>query len=263
MKYLNGKILLILSFMIMANISTNGQVKIIAHRGASYLAPENTVASAKLAWEENADATECDIWLSGDNRIIVCHDETTARTTGENYKISETDSKVLRTLEAGSFKDEKFKGEKLPFLEEIIETVPPGKELVVEIKCKSEVLPFLKSIVDNYSGKCNFSFICFDFETISETKRTFPEYPCYWLCSNPLIMNKYLTKVKDANLEGISLYFALINKKLMKKAENLDLEVYSWTVDDVKAAKRLISLGVSGITSNRPGWLRKEISEYL
>jgi len=237
----------------------SGQVKIIAHRGASYQAPENTVAAAKLAWDQGADAVECDIWLSADNKIIVCHDADTKRTTGYDYRISETDSKTLRKLEAKSFRDEKYQGGKLPFLKELIKTVPPGKELVVEIKCKSEVLPFLKKETDRYRKDRNFSFICFDFQTICDTKKTFPGYPCYWLCSSAALLEENFGKAASAKLEGISLGYAIINESVMKKAAEHGLEVYSWTVDDPAEGKRLTGLGVKGITTNRPGWLREQI----
>ena len=69
--------------LIIATIATSGfsQAEYIAHRGASHLAPENTVAAAKLAWEQNADAVELDIYLTKDNRIMVMHDKNTKRTT--------------------------------------------------------------------------------------------------------------------------------------------------------------------------------------
>lgn len=76
--------------MLTEGITVQSQVKIIAHRGASYWAPENTVASANLAWEKGADAVETDIYLSKDNRIICIHDANTKRTTGQDHKISET-----------------------------------------------------------------------------------------------------------------------------------------------------------------------------
>lgn len=240
-------------------IFASAQVKIIAHRGASWLAPENTVAAARLAWELGADAVECDIYLSSDNKIIACHDATTKRTTGQDHRISETGSKTLRKLEAGSFKDEKYRGEKLPFLKELIKTVPEGKELVVEIKCRSEILPFLRKEIDKYRKGRNFSFICFDFQTICNTKNVFPEYPCYWLCSNAVLLEATFDKVPPANLEGISLGYAIINESVIEKAGRTGLEVYSWTVDDPAEAKRLIGLGVKGITTNRPGWLKDQI----
>jgi glycerophosphoryl diester phosphodiesterase len=250
---------LTLMIMLAAATASNAQVKIIAHRGASWLAPENTVASANLAWEKDADAVEVDIYLSSDNKIIVIHDSNTRRTTGEDHVVSETDSKVLRALEAGSFKDEKYRGEKLPFLSEIIKTVPKGKELVVEIKCKSEILPYLEKAVKKYQKKIDFTFICFDFKTISDTKKTFPSNSCYWLCSNAELLDKTFSQVGPAGLEGISLSWPIINEDVVKKAAELGLEVYSWTVDDADEARRLIGLGVEGITTNRPGWLREQI----
>jgi len=235
------------------------EVKLIAHRGASYEAPENTVASAALAWEKGADAVEVDIYLSKDNKIICSHDANTRRTTGQDHKISETDSEVLRTLDAGSFKDKKYAGEKLPFLDEIIRTVPRGKELVVEIKCGSEVLPYLKEAITKYEKNITFTFISFSFETISDTKKIFPGNPCYWLCSNAGLLEKTIVNVAPAGLDGVSLAWSIINENVIRKAEDLDLEVYSWTVDDPAEAKRLFSLGVKGITTNRPGWLNEQI----
>lgn len=234
------------------------QVEIIAHRGASWLAPENTIASAKLAWEKGADAVECDIWLSNDNKIICSHDGNTKRTTGTDLKISETNSKILRKLDAGSIKDVKFKGEKLPYLDELIKTMPFGKELVIEIKCGSEVLPYLKKVIDKYEKNRHFAFIGFDFKTISDAKKTFPGNKCYWLCSNKDQLVQTFDKVPGTGLEGVSLGYAIINEDVMKKAESLKLEVFAWTVDDPAEARRLVSLGVKGITTNRPGWLGEQ-----
>ena len=253
------KRIITLILMLTAWMPAQSQVRIIAHRGASWLAPENTIASAILAWVKGADAVEVDIYLSKDNKIICIHDGNTKRTTGQDHKVSETDSKILRRLDAGSFKDEKYKGEKLPFLKEIIKTVPHGKELVVEIKCKSEILSYLEKAVKKYQKNITFTFICFDFQTISDTKKIFPANSCYWLCSNPELLKKTFNKVSPAGLDGVSLSWNIINENTIKKASDLNLDVYSWTVDDPVEAKRLISLNVKGITTNRPGWLKEQI----
>ena len=94
----------------------------IAHRGASYLAPENTVAAVNLAWELGADAVEVDVFLAKDNRVMVNHDKDTKRTAAgkKNMVIRNTPSQVLRNLDVGRWKDEKYKGEKMPFLSEKI-----------------------------------------------------------------------------------------------------------------------------------------------
>jgi glycerophosphoryl diester phosphodiesterase len=235
----------------------------IGHRGASYLAPENTVASAKLAWELGADAVETDIYLSKDNKIIVSHDANTKRITGKKYIISETIADTLRSLDAGSFKDQKYRGEKIPYLDEIIETVPPGKKLVIEIKCGSEVLPFLKQSVERHGSERHFSFISFDFNTIADTKKAFPGKSCYWLCSDTSLFNKNIEHVREAGLEGVSLSYNIINKRRVDVISKLGLELYCWTVDNPEEAKRLIMLGVRGITTNRTGWMQEQLKDFL
>ncbi len=236
-------------------------VQIIGHRGASYNAPENTVASAMLGWEQGADAVECDIHLSKDNKIIVSHDANTKRTTGKDYLIKDTDSELLRKFDAGSFKNEKYKGEKLPFLEEIIQTMPAGKELVIEIKCGSEVLPYLKETISKVGREKKFVFIGFDINTITDAKKVFQDNPCYWLCSSRELLDKNVSLAKTAGLEGVSLSYGIIDKSIADKARELKLELFTWTVDDAEEAKRLISLGVKGITTNRPGWIKEQIAE--
>lgn len=238
---------------------TEAQVEIIAHRGASYLAPENTVAASRLAWELGSDAVECDIYLSKDNKIMCIHDANTLRTTGRDYTVKDTGSDILRTLDAGAFKGKEFTGEKIPFLEEIIQVVPEGKELVVELKCGPEVLPYLKKVIKKYGKNKSFVFIAFNLNTITETKKVFPRNPCYWLCSNKDLLEQNFPEAKKSGLEGVSLMYRIIDKDIMNIASDMELEVYTWTVNDPEEANRLISLGVKGITSDRPGWLREQI----
>ena len=94
-------------FFILCHMQIKAQY-LVAHRGASFLAPENTVASAQLAWELGADAVEVDVYLSKDGVIMVNHDKDTKRTGGESWVIAETESVQLRKLEVGSYKDKKY-----------------------------------------------------------------------------------------------------------------------------------------------------------
>jgi glycerophosphoryl diester phosphodiesterase len=235
------------------------ETEIIAHRGASYIAPENTVAAADLAWELGSDAVEVDIHMSLDNKIIVIHDANTKRTTGEDHTIKSTSSEILRKLDAGSFKDPSYRGEKIPFLEEIIQTIPEGKELVVEIKCGTEILPYLQETILKHGKDKKFVFIAFNLATITETKKMFPGNSCYWLCSDKKLLEQNISNIPKAGLEGISLNYSIINKAVASQAKELKLELYTWTVDDINEAKRLLSLGVKGITTNRPGWLNEQM----
>jgi len=237
----------------------NAQPLIIAHRGSSFIAPENTIAAAQLAWEQNADAVECDIYLSKDKQIMIMHDGDTKRTTGQSHKFAETNSDLLRTLDAGAWKDDRYKGEKIPFLEELIATVPQGKKLVIEIKCGPEVFPALKKLVKTSGKKKQLIFIAFDWETIVKAKKLFPNNACYWLSSSATSVDQKLPEVAKNKLNGINLNNKIINLELMTKAQKAGVNVLSWTIDDPAEAKRLVQLGVSAITTNQPDLIRESL----
>ncbi len=80
-------------------------VEIIAHRGASHDAPENTLAAVNLGWKRNADAVEVDVYLSKDNRIVAIHDKNTKRTTGHDGLVKEMTWSELQKLDAGNWKN--------------------------------------------------------------------------------------------------------------------------------------------------------------
>ncbi len=256
------KTYLTLIFVVLG-IKLMAQQTFIAHRGASYLAPENTVAAARLAWELGADAVEVDVFLSKDNRVMVIHDKDTKRTAlgRKNMVIKKTPSLVLRNLDVGSWKDKKYKGERIPFLSEIIETVPENKKLVVEIKSGSEILPHLKRSIEKSRKKNQIIFISFGWETILNTQKEFPENKCYWLSSSKSGLDTKMEQAARAGLAGVNLNFKIIDQEVMEMAERNELEVLSWTVNDPLIAKKMTDLGVKAITTDRPAWLKEEMGK--
>lgn len=253
----------ITTFLVFFVLNMTAQNTFIAHRGASFLAPENTVAAAKLAWELGADAVEVDIHLSKDNRIMVIHDKDTKRTCSgkKNLTVADSPSTLLRDLDAGIWKDAKYKGEKIPFLTEIIETVPEGKTLVVEIKCGSEVIPPLVRKIEKSKKKEQIVFIAFDWKTMVEVKKTFPENKCYWLSGSKNGLHKKIVEAAENGLDGVNLHYSIIDEEVVKIAKENNLEVLVWTVDDPAEAKRLTELGVTKITTNKPDWLKEELGK--
>ena len=238
--------------------TANAQITYIAHRGASYDAPENTIASAKLAWKMNADAVECDIHLSKDNQIMVIHDDNTKRITGEDYDVIHTNSDVLRKLDAGAYKGKKYKGEKIPFLEELIKTIPKGKKLVIELKSRDNVLPKMEQILQNNKKLNQLIFISFDKETIIKVKKSYPENLCYWLCNNKEYLLANIQSVAEAGIDGLDLKYNIIDAQTMELLNKYKLDIVTYTVNDPEEARRLINLGVKQITTDRPEWLKNQ-----
>lgn len=246
-------------------------MEIIAHRGASYLAPENTLASAKLAWEKGADAVEIDVYLSKDNRIVVIHDSNTARTAGARLIVSETESSVLRRLDVGSWKGEEFAGERIPLLEEIIKTIPRKGRLFVEIKCGREILPTLRQIIISSGKTSQIVIIGFNLKTMAMSKQFMPKIPTYWVKGTDKDEKteerlphdtKLIQTVREKGLDGLDVHYAGVTRDFMDAVKISGQRLYVWTVDSPEEAIRLDRLGVSGITTNRPLWLRERLQNY-
>lgn len=246
-------------------VACGSSVKVIGHRGASYHAPENTLASVALCYEMNADASEIDVHLSADQRIMVIHDDNTQHTSGQNFKISNTQSQVLRTLDVGRFKGEEFAGEKIPFLEEVLDLIPPGRLLFVEIKCGPEVLPALERVIAASGKRKQIVIIGFGLDTMAEAKKKFPDLPVYWLRGT--VQDKetkrslphdpeWIKMVRERKLDGLNVHFAGLDENYARQVRKAGLGLYVWTVNDPIEALRMKSLGVDGITTDRPGWMR-------
>ncbi|WP_423130225.1 glycerophosphodiester phosphodiesterase family protein [Gaoshiqia sp. Z1-71] len=228
----------------------NAQPEFSSHRGSSLEAPENTLAAVRLAWEQGADAVEIDIHLSKDKRLMVIHDDNTRKTSGQNFVVKETDSRILRTLDVGSFKGAGFKGEKIPFLEEIIATVPPGRKLIIELKCGVECLPYLKKVIKKSKKGKQIALISFDFKTITEAKKIFPGNECHWLINGRAGLEAKIQQAANAGLDAVDIKHTDIDKEMVELAHRYRLKVMAWTVDQPADALRLIGLGIDGIESN-------------
>ena len=245
-------------------------VEIIGHRGASYDAPENTVVSVLTAWKQGADSAEIDIHLTQDNRIVLMHDDNTKRITGADHQIAETASDVLRQLDAGGWKDPKFTGERIPFLEEILPTIPEKRRLFIEIKCGPEILPYLKTVIEKSGKSQQIVIIGFDLDTVAKSKELMPNLPAYWLKSTEkekdtgvLIPHgkELIPTAQEKGLDGLDVQHSGVTREFVDAVHKAGLRLYVWTVNDPDEARRLKELGVDGITTDRPGWLRAQLAE--
>src|SRR5438309_2179817 len=167
-------------------------IEIIAHRGAGQsnlqpdTPPENTLAAFAYAWspEVNADAAELDIHLTSDGEIVVIHDERTNRTTNAAWAVAEHTLAELRSLDAGSWKGAQFAGIPIPTLAEVIETVPHGKRLFIEIKTGPRIVdPLVQVVRRSAKPASQLPLISFNFDAIRRAKEKLPDHECYLLVS--------------------------------------------------------------------------------
>jgi glycerophosphoryl diester phosphodiesterase len=241
---------LILTFTLGLSQLVYAQKEFSSHRGSSMHAPENTKVAVARAWQEGADAVEIDVHLSKDNKLMVIHDSNTKRTSGKDYVVKNTHSDTLRLLDVGSFKGAEFKNERIPFLEEVIALLPPGKKLIVELKCGVEGLPLLKKIVNKSPRKKQIDIICFDFDVIVAAKKILPNNSCHLLVGKQEELKETIKNASLSGIDAIDLKHSLIDKEIVDYIHGLSMEIYAWTVDDPVIAHRLLSVNVDGIESN-------------
>jgi glycerophosphoryl diester phosphodiesterase len=234
--------------------------EIVAHRGYSFAAPENTVAAFELAWKVAADAVEIDIYLTADNHIVVHHCATTGRTcVGGDLKVSESTLEELRKLDAGQAKGAQWAGEKIPTLEETFAVVPDGKRLLVEIKCHSEIVPeFMRIFKASGLKDEQVAIISFHDDVIKTIKEVHPSFEAYWLCcTNRMSADELVATAKAANADGLdAMVCDEFNEEFVAKVREAGMGLHVWTVDKDEEAVRMAALGVDGITTNRPAEIR-------
>lgn len=238
-------------------------IQVVAHRGASHVAPENTLAAVELAWRLGADAVEVDARLTQDERIVVIHDETTERTAGTCLEVAATGSAHLRRLDVGRHKHPRFAGEHIPFLEEVLGTVPPGRQLFVEIKCAWAILPLLAETIVRSGKRSQIVLLGFDLDTMKAAKELLPDVPACWLCDKRVLVSYDLSLVEQAKacrLDGLDVHWTGVTRRFARAVKAAGLKLYIWTVDDPAQAIRLQVLGADGITTNHPGRLRRWIT---
>ena len=252
--------------------SAMGQM-IIAHRGASYDAPENTIAAYKLAIEQGADGFEGDFWVTANGQILDLHDKDTKRVGGKKLAVTSAPFKQLRALDVGTWKAPKWHAERIPTLEEVFDVVPAGKKFFIELKSGPEIAgPLAKAIAASRVPPDQMVIISFHADAIAACKKEMPHIKMLWLSgmkkkkdgTPPPTVDEVVATVKRIHADGINVeavpeYF---DAKFIDQLKEKGVTEFSvWTVDDPKVAKFYADLGARAITTNRPGWLREQMKK--
>ena len=247
----------------------------IAHRGASWDAPENTLASFRLAWKQGADGIEGDFRLTRD-RIAVCHhDRNTERTSGIKRSVARTSLASLRRLDVGSWKGPSFKTERIPTLEEVLASIRKEGWFFMEIKSGPKtVRTMMERISDLRSPLDRILGISFSAKVAFELKRqsgssfrtgllVSPGRPPFLGDSLPA-PDRILSALDRTKADAVNIRnHPLLDDSWIRKIHDTGREVHVWVVDDPAEARRLEGIGVDSITTNRPGWMKSHVREPL
>jgi glycerophosphoryl diester phosphodiesterase len=230
---------------------------VFAHRGASAHAPENTLAAFELALSQGAHGVELDAKLSADGEVVVIHDTTIDRTTGEKGHVSQLTLAALRELDAGSFFSEKFRSEKIPTLAEAFETIGRRTLINVELTNYSTRNDGLANkvcdLVKRFGLEERILFSSFLSSNLKRTRGLLPDVPRgllalggwmgWWARSFGFNFGDY--QALHPNLDDVT-------PQQVARVHRLKRRVYVWTVNATDDMRRLLSWGVDGIFTDDP-----------
>lgn len=262
-------------------------MKLVGHRGASDDAPENTLESLMLAWEQGAHAAECDIILTRDLRLVLMHDDSTRRTAlnGVDLVVEKTDWNELQKLDVGSWKSEKWKGVKIPLLEDVLRAIPEGKHLFIEIKtgdansgADPRVIDHLPELVEKEKiSPDKISFICFDHTFLNRLKKRLPGYRAFYLTTfapqpgkwpdvrNEQELEVYIREALRNGIDGLDMENSpAIQKEWVERIHESGLKVAIWSYgkdDTLENARRYNDIGIDFLTTNMPAVLLKLLGQ--
>ncbi|MBD28487.1 MAG: glycerophosphodiester phosphodiesterase [Verrucomicrobiaceae bacterium] len=274
MNFLSPLKSLLLVFWILIGLALSEPPLIIAHRGASGIAPENTMEAFNLAWKLGADGIEGDFHLTHDGHIIAIHDANTSKVSGGsvNLRVKEVKLKELQGIDVGSWKDEKFSSARIPTLEQIIDSLPIGKKFFIEIKCGTEIVDPLVKVLDQRIDKRpelanQISFISFDYQVIKACRNKWPNIEANFLESykkNKETGNwspdktELLKTLKKSSASGIGTQAnkEVIDSNFVKSLRKSRLTFHCWTINDIETARHFRDLGVDSITTDFPKRIR-------
>ncbi|HSN91288.1 MAG TPA: glycerophosphodiester phosphodiesterase family protein [Anaeromyxobacteraceae bacterium] len=239
-----------------------GRPLVLGHRGASADAPENTLAAFRLALAQGADGVELDVWRCATGEIVVCHDEDARRVAGSALRVADAPLQALRALDVGAWRGERFRGERLPLLDEALDALP-GAVVNVEMKSRGgdpRLAGALAALLERRGDGGRVVVSSFDWRLLRAFRRAAPGVAVGLLLERSTAWRLRLA-VEIARLrpEAVHPHRRLVTGARARAWGRRGLAVNVWTVDAPEEAERLCALGAAGIVTNAPGRIREAV----
>jgi glycerophosphoryl diester phosphodiesterase len=240
---------------------------IFAHRGSSIYAPENTMAAFDLALQHGADAIELDVKLTADNHVVIIHDQTLERTTGQPGDVRKCSLEEIRRLDAGSYFDVSFKGERIPTLAELFEKIGGRASYNIELTnyaSPTDPLPEkVANLVERYNLAERILFSSFNPLALIRARRKLRQVPIGllalpgksgdWARSWPGMLLRY---------QALHIEKSDATAKVVASTHQRHHRIHVYTVNEGAEMKALFNLGVDGIFTDDPPLARQILATF-
>ncbi len=244
--------------------SAAAKIQVIAHRGFSGIAPENTLLAFKKALEINVDFIELDIHQTKDDVLVVIHDDAIDRTTNGAGDVKDYTYKELLQFDAGIWRGPQFKGEKIPTLDEVLGLVKGKSKLLIEIKDTYNAYYGIEEraleLIERHLAKkwCILqSFDDFSLEHVKIIDRS-SSFELHKLLEFDI--SDLFDEINDGvyrYVKAINIDHELLTKEIVSKIQGHGFKVFTWTVNKEADIESVIAMGVNGIISNFPDRVQK------
>ncbi|MCO6360787.1 glycerophosphodiester phosphodiesterase [Roseivirga pacifica] len=244
--------ILLISFAIYS--TAMAQTKVIAHRGFSGIAPENTLSAFQKAIDHKIEFFELDVHITKDDSVVVIHDSSVDRTSsnGKTGKIADMTYAEVRQVKAGYTDkfDDDFKNESIPTLHEALALAKDKIKVCVEIKAFGTEEQVMRTI-NKLGMKDQVIIFSFHYPVLAKIRKMDESIPILYLKGSADEFTLDHAKVIDARYIGVG-GGTKLTREFLAKAHAQGIKVWRYTVDDEPTMKELLELGIDGIISNHP-----------
>lgn len=237
---------------------------IIAHRGASERAPENTMTAFRFALDEGADGIELDVQRTADRQLVVIHDETVDRTTDGKGPVASHTWRELKSLNASASFGNGQGREEIPLLEEVLSWLAPTR-LILNIELKNGIYPYegmeeeVVGMVRSYQLTDRVIFSSFNHYSLVLLKRLAPEIETAILYMAGLY--EPWQYAKGIGADGLHPLFYSAVPPIVEGTQSAGLKIRPWTVNHDEDLRRMIHLGVDAVITNLPGKMKRLVEK--
>lgn len=267
------KQIFILTLVCLCKISAQTQQEflIIAHRGASGYAPENTLAAFRKAIELGANVLETDVRQTKDGHLVLVHDASVDRTTNGEGDVADLTLAELKLLDAGGWFSHAFRDERIPTLVEVIDLLPDSTKLIIEIKGDSASYPGIEERVVNLVAQKRIAdrviLKSFDVDVLNKLRRLAPEVPqllvyAFRIPWIGLVVGAGVSQIDVLSLDVQYLqpHSLFVTESFVRSAHRRNINIIAWDVETGERMKEMIAFGVDGIETDYPDVLRQVLS---
>ncbi|KAA0141580.1 glycerophosphodiester phosphodiesterase [Gimesia chilikensis] len=238
------------------NLETETQV--MAHRGASKAAPENTMAAFQAAIDEGADWIELDVQESADGKVVVIHDSDFMKLSRNPLKVWDAKQADLADIDIGSWLDPKFNAERVPLLSDVLQLCKDKAGVIIELKYYGHDEQLEQRVVDivEAAGMADKVMIMsLKPEGVAKTKALRPDWKC------GVLLSVYAGNLKEIQADFLAVNANFASRNFVKRAHAAGKEVFVWTVDDPAMMSQMMNRGVDGLLTNVPAVAKQVIQE--